>query len=325
MKILGFVIAVGVVGSAATAGAEKSNEIRPTPSPITTVGLAPGHWVVAPRLVYARYRDTLTVPDLPGQTQEYAIDSLGVAIEGQHAFAERLAVHLGVEAYQKLGSITGPSPGDFSKRTRADVTGNAFKVAAQANFKVFHFERGGDEPTPGELSVYAFGRVLGDLFAQEQVEPLFRTDFSERSLEYRLGAAAHVYLWRGLFVAGFGGVEGVRFSGEREDTVTGGAAQVASISGGDAPYPFFGADLLWAPPFLGRGFEDAVSLGAILALNREDETGFGGKVLTFNLGYSVHFGGAAPPPAEAKAAPDAAPAPAVEPAAPPPVLPAPAP
>ncbi|MCC6809226.1 MAG: hypothetical protein IT381_17495 [Deltaproteobacteria bacterium] len=266
--------------------AAKSNQLRPTPSPIQNSRLDAGQWLFAPRFVYTNYSDTTPLPTTPATERKYAISSLGLQLEAQIGLARWFSLTLGLEGYAKIGSITGPSPGDITQNTEADVTGYAFKLAVQTNFRVFSWGPDRGQPNPGNIWIYVYARGIADLFRQQQVEPLARTDFAEQSFEYRAGVAVHLHIWRGIFIAAFGGVDGVVFGGNRTDTAPAGTTTFASA---ETPFPYFGGDLLWAPPWSGGRFDDAISLGAILALTSQDTTGYGGTQWTINLGYSFVF------------------------------------
>jgi hypothetical protein len=276
----------------ALAAAEKSNQIRPTPSPVQTPDVQPGELVLLPRILRATYVDSIAVKGHEQLHHDYDITSYGVNMGVQWGALSWLSVEGTVEAYQKLGTITGPSPGNVRFLTEADVVGNAFKGSVQLTAMAFRrgdWKKGG-VPAPLDFTLWGFGRAIGDFFRQAQVEPLYRTDFLERSFDYRGGLAVHLHLWNGIYLAPFGGAEGVIFSGERQDLRTGGVATVTAIGGTEGPYPFVGADLLWAPLFLGFGFDEAISLGAVLSNPpEEEEGGFGGSVLTFNLGWTPHL------------------------------------
>ena len=275
----------------AAAAAEKSNQIRPTPSPVTTPDVGEGEWVFLPRVLRATYEDSVPVAGT-SLAHDYDIASYGLVVGVQAGVLSWLSLEGSVEAYQKLGTITGPSPGDPRFLTEADVVGNAFKGSFQLTARVFRtgvWEKG-SVPAPLDLTLWAFHRSLFDFFRQEQVEPLFRTDFQETSFDFRSGLALHVHLAEGVYLAPFGGVEGAFFGGARVDTPTGAGSTRADLGGREGPYPFFGADVLWAPLFLGAGFDEAISLGAALALTpEEEEGGYGGDVLTFNLGWTPHL------------------------------------
>lgn len=287
-------LAVALIGASAAARAEKSNQIRPTPSPLTTTEIKPGVLWITPRLVLARYSDSLALDGLPGITQDYTINSLGGGAQVQLGVTDWMSLEVGLEGYQKLGTITGPSPGDSSLKTEADVTGNAFKFALQGHVRVFTLAEPGDSEAnlgiPGDFALYLFFRGIGDVFSQIQADPLYETTFDELSFEYRAGAAAQVHLGAGVFLVGFGGIDGVIFSGERVDTVKGAESVTTTLSGGDSPFPFFGGDLLWSPGLDSKSIHNALSLGAVLALTPEDPlSGFGGPILTLDLSYTLRF------------------------------------
>ncbi|MBI5524901.1 MAG: hypothetical protein HY897_01060 [Deltaproteobacteria bacterium] len=296
------------------ARAEKSNQIRPTPSPLTTTRIEPWGLTVTPRFIFTSYSDELTIPDLPGQVQKYQIYSTGVAVEAQLGVARWASVELGLEGYQKLGSITGPSPGDPTQLAEAEITGNAFKFAFQGQVRFFKWEREesaeGNLARPGDFAFYLFARGIGDFFSQKQYEPLFHTDFQENSIEYRTGLVGQVHLLKGVYLIGFGGIDGVWFTGSRRDT-TETEEEIVNLGGSELPYPFFGFDILWSPSSVFESsVNDALSLGAILAMTREDEQGFGGNVWTINLSYTFRFSFGP----ESKSAPPSGPAPPSPPA-----------
>lgn len=106
-----------------------------------------------------------------------------------------------------------------------------------------------------------------------------------------------------VFLAAFGGLDGLLYSGEQVDTPALGSPRTTSLGGGESPYPFFGLDLLWAPGLLGGRLRDAISLGLVLALTTEDASGFGGKVFTVDVGYGLHFGGEPADTGQATSAP----------------------
>jgi hypothetical protein len=286
MKSALFVFCLAAAPSLATAA--KSNQVRPTPSPILRPGLRSGELVLSPEAVYANYTDNIEsgLPDFP---HHYDITSAGLVVHAQYGLSDRLHLDLGVEHYRKFGTITGPSPADPSQLVEAHVLGSATKIGLQADLEVLA-RRTNEEsqpPRPFDFAAYVFAKALGDIFRQDQNEPLAQTQFAENGLVYRAGAAVHLHLTHGLFVAPFGGVEGLRFSGERTDTLNGDAS--TSATEGSDLYPFFGGDLLWAPPQLGGTYDQALSLGAIWSLAAEDDSGYGGKLVTFSLGWSFTF------------------------------------
>ncbi len=272
--------------AATPALAEKSNEVRPTPSPITHPTLKAGGLILSPSVVYANYKDRLDVQGLPGVTQQYDIRSVGVLLEAQTAVLDWLILQGSLETYRKLGVIQGPSPGAPLTLVEADVLGYAVKLGGQVTVRLLGDGLAEAEPSPLAFSLYAYGGALADVFHQTQEEPFSETDFDERSLTYRAGLAANVHLASGFFLAPFGGIEGVRFSGERRDRLAGAAETKDSLGGGDGPYPYVGGDLLWAPVVIGGSFDQALSLAAIYALAGDDETGYGGKLLTLSVGYT---------------------------------------
>lgn len=274
------------VFGAVRAQAAKSNQIRPTPSPIETVGLAADTWVFAPRLVYTSYSDVVQVPGYAGQSWEYGIRSLGVAVEGQRGINDWLAVEVSLEGYQKLGEISGPSP-TSGLPTVANVRGNAFKLGLQADVKLFT-HGGGASPRSGDFTLYFFARGIGDVFHQTQEDPTFETEFDERSFEYRSGLAAHIHVYGGAHLALFGGIDGLFFTGQQVDALQDAAPTTTDIGGSEGPYPYFGGDVLWAPASLGG---DVLSLSGVLALTTESEDGFGGRVFTMSVGYAWRFDG----------------------------------
>jgi len=285
------VVVLVVCAPARAVLAEKSNQIRPTPSPLTTTGIEPDSLLLTPRLVLTRYADELTIEGLPGHTQSYAITSIGAGVQAQLGVADWLALEVGVEGYQKLGSITGPSPGDPTRLAEADITGNAVKLSVQGHVRVLNLaDPAAVAADPGDVALYVFFRGIGDAFVQEQVDPLFRTDFAEYAFEYRAGGAAQVHVGAGLYLVGFGGVDGVWFTGTKTDTRKGDVAKETALSGAEDPFPFVGGDVLWSRAPNGRSVHDAVSLGAILAFTPEDPlSGFGGPQWTIDLSYTLRI------------------------------------
>ncbi len=262
------------------ASADKSNQVRPTPSPILRPELREGELVLTPKVAYARYRDELG-SGIAGYPYEYDITSAGLVLQAQYALRDWLHLSGTLESYRKLGTIVGPSPGDISKLVEAHVLGWAQKVGVQADVRVYERDAGGKL---GDVAVYLFGKGLIDIFRQDQKEPLSSAHFAENAFVYRLGGAAHLGLIEDLYLAPFAGLEGFVFSGEQ--IVRTPAEEVVSTGGSEGPYPFFGGDVLWT---LGAAHEQALSLGAILALAAEDDSGFGGKLLTINAGYTLAF------------------------------------
>jgi hypothetical protein len=161
----------------------------------------------------------------------------------------------------------------------------------QVATRALHFYPDDGQPTSGSTDVYLFGRLLGDVFNQTQKDDYFEARFEEQKLEYRAGCEVVTHVAGGFFLAAFGGVEGITFSGADtfEDTGAGLPRSRVDRGGHEGPYPFFGGDVMWAPTFLGADWDEAISLGAILALTPEDGEGFGGGVWTIDLAYSMHF------------------------------------
>lgn len=275
--------------SASPALAQKSAQVRPTPSPIQRPGLRAGELVLSPEAIYANYTDNIE-SGLAGYPHHYDITSAGLVVHAQYGVKDWLHLDLGVEAYRKFGTITGPSPADPSKLVEAHVLGWATKIGLQADIEVYERAtmEAGQPANAGDFAAYLFVKALGDFFRQNQNDPLAQTQFAENGLVYRAGAAVHLHLARGVFVAPFGGIEGLAWSGERTDAFAGAEEAATSTSGSDF-YPFVGGDLLWAPQQLGGTYDQALSLGAILALAGEDDSGFGGKLLTLSLGWSFTF------------------------------------
>lgn len=115
-------IAAAVLAHAGTAHAGKSNQIRPTPSPLSTTKIVPGEITLTPRVIYTVYDDTLAIPDLPDQKRVYQIISTGVAVGAQLGLATWAAVELGFEAYQKLGSTSRSAGRSSRSRSSASIS-----------------------------------------------------------------------------------------------------------------------------------------------------------------------------------------------------------
>src|SRR5689334_22863005 len=88
--------------AAAPAAAEKSNQIRPTPSPIANPTLEAGDWLITPKLAMAFYRDSLQT-GIPNVTQDYAINSIGGVVQAQIGVLDWLSLDVGLEGYRKFG------------------------------------------------------------------------------------------------------------------------------------------------------------------------------------------------------------------------------